>query len=412
MPDELSAEADARSIEDMLGLDNPAAVIARDPRFNIAPAPPRKGIIERNMPRSFDPSGQQQAQQSIAQGAVTATGFDELQDISEGIQQGDYGNAIGAAVAASAANVIPFPGAKQAPKVATGVRGYYTTPNTVTKFGQQHKDMGGAIPIIENRHIGGPGGEHWQNYLHNWKNTEGKPVYSNRERTMAERLYANQFDQNRAIAETANIIKPGREALDSNIRNIDTNYNEVRKALGEEELIKSLYQQGARPGPNTYEVAINANPEDFMHLGQRVKDQKIFEAISQMMHERPVVSMGANEHYGANMTGKQLFDLLGYDAINQPRHKALDVGEANQALTGAMEELARYGIPGTRRVDSISRGNETRRLTGKHFNNNPDTHIYDVNDPSLLSIRDKLYGGGAIGAGTMSGFTEQQAAEQ
>jgi hypothetical protein len=301
-----------------------------------------------------------------------------------------------------------------------GIFAYHSSPYTFDKFdlskigtGEGAQVYGHGIYAAENPAVSGQGGQYWQQFTDRFRGPEGQA---------AERLYQSGFDRDKAIADLQKHLETSRG----------------RAGMADQERALDLLRSGQPVGPRTYEVNINARPEQmldwFKPLAEQtpyVKDVALQMGVPPDLYTLPGGRL-ANRLGGA--TGEDFYHALRSDlGSEQPilgtRYTAPTVNEA-----AASQALNEAGIPGIRYLDQGSRNAGDWHITppsqtvsgkwmvksndynskGLHFDTeaaaqaalaeklNQRTHNYVIFDPNKLDIRKMYAVPGAVGAGAAS----------
>ena len=290
------------------------------------------------------------------------------------------GSAVGAAKAA-----VPLLGglargaAREAPAaesaLAQGIRAYHSSPHDFDRFdlskigtGEGAQVYGHGLYFAENPAVSGQGGQYWQQFLSRFEGPEN---------TAAHQLSGYGFDRKAAIDSLKEGIAlkqkvlqsgelyPGHKIPEAGI----TGRVEAIARLNE---AVRLLESGKPVGPRTYEVNINARPEEMLDYDRSLSEQ--------------------SGHVKSTLGGLGIEDTGGQSLVNYLAEKFGGSSRSSKSLRDA-------GIPGIRYLDQGSRG------AGNGTNN------YVIFDPSRIDILRK-YGmvGGAVpaAAGAMGELARQE----
>jgi len=278
-----------------------------------------------------------------------------------------------------------------------GIKVFHSSPYDFDRFdlsklgaGQGAQMYGRGLYFAENPKVSGQGGEYWKEFLQRF----GGP-----ERSAASRLQEAGFDRDKAIALAQRDIAQGREALPSRI---GTSMEDlIRKATASQEEQIKLLQSGKPVGPRTYEVNINARPDEFLNwnkpLAQQPVGGAVWDTAKKWLYGNP-----------ETLTGMEVYK--GMEAIEGPK-------VASNVLRDA-------GVPGVQYRDAASRNLEEKLAKAREdyaYWPNPGNHFtlrkleqmtptnnYVVNDDTLLDIMKKYSVPGMLGM-TGAGAGAQQA---
>ena len=147
-----------------------------------------------------------------------------------------------------------IPGAKIAPVggkvvvLTTGIRGYHSSPHDFDRFdiskvgtGEGAQSYGHGIYAAKNPAVSGQGGEYWKQFLNRFSRTE---------RSAADFLATAGFDRNAAIN-------------DAKLQMADPRMHHSPDSLKRAHDVLELLESG-KQFTRTYEVNINARPEEFL----------------------------------------------------------------------------------------------------------------------------------------------------
>lgn len=231
---------------------------------------------------------------------------------------------------------------------ATGIRGYHSSPHDLApepgfplgrfnydkfKFtGEGANMMGPGTYIGGSEKVSGRGGHYWNQFLSKFEEPEANA---------ARRLQAEGWDRTRALtaAQTAESYW-GKKFTGASAYGVPSDLKEYGRmrdlARAEAELLR-----GGKPvGPRTYEVNINARPEQFLDWDRPLAQQSpnVEDALfSKLMDRLPRKKATEELDLYQRKTGDQLYRAFGGDSR-----------EASQFLQSE-------GIPGIRYLDAGSR---------------------------------------------------------
>lgn len=279
---------------------------------------------------------------------------------------------------------------QEASEAAAGIRAYHSSPHDFDKFdlskigtGEGNQTFGYGIYAAESPEVSGRGGDYWKQFHNKMK--------AGPEHSAANAMYYSNFDRDRAIQSLLSSADqyakegiPGSQGMDEleyGSRLLADEYRQGAEMLSRGEIV----------GPRTYELNINAAPEELLDL-----DADVYDFNPEVL--------------------KKLENLVPYD--NEFRHgfikEILDDPESYRggAITdymnqfykpkGTSELLREKGILGSKYLDGWS------RIEGQGTNN------YVIFDPSIIDITKKYADGGRIakaGAGKVIGELAEGAAK-
>jgi hypothetical protein len=215
------------------------------------------------------------------------------------------------------------------------LRLYHNSPHDFDRFsmsqigtGEGAQAYGHGLYFAESSSVSGRGGDYWRQFFN--KMPPGP------ERTATGAMYANKFDPEKAASQLesnvryhADHAKPGRYGDGPEVE-------EGHRLLAEEsQQALDMIRSGKIVGPRTYEVNINANPEDFINFDAPFEQQP----------------PNVQKHFGYLARGER--KPTGEDLARRM--------ESNVYI----QEAAQAGIPGIRYLDAGS------RYTPSNLPNNP-----------------------------------------
>lgn len=230
-----------------------------------------------------------------------------------------------------------------------GIRAYHSSPHDFDRFdlskigtGEGAQMYGHGLYFAENPKISGQGGEYWQQFARRF---EGTP-----EGHAASRLRAEGWDRDRALAAAQRDAADWKEML-SNARPDQVKYFAQMRDLRQKEA--ELIASNKPIGPRTYEVNINARPEEFLDWDKPLVQQPAaWNALHRAGYQLPAKPITRDDlsvlraKYGdwGNMQAQGLEPLL--------RKTGADFAPKSADTTNALREV---GIPGIRYLDQGSR---------------------------------------------------------
>ena len=153
------------------------------------------------------------------------------------------------------------------------LRLYHNSPHDFDRFsmsqigtGEGAQAYGHGLYFAESPSVSGRGGDYWRQFFNRMR--------SGPERTATGAMYANKFDPEKAASQLeANVryhadrARPGRYGDGPEIE-------EGNRLLAEEnQQALDMIRSGKIVGPRTYEVNVNANPEDFLDWDKLLSEQ-------------------------------------------------------------------------------------------------------------------------------------------
>ena len=154
-----------------------------------------------------------------------------------------------------------------------GLRLFHNSPHDFDRFsmsqigtGEGAQAYGHGLYFAESPSVSGRGGDYWRQFFNR--------MPSGPERTATGAMYANKFDPEKAASQLeANVryhadrARPGRYGDGPEIE-------EGNRLLAEEnQQALDMIRSGKIVGPRTYEVNVNANPEDFLDWDKLLSEQ-------------------------------------------------------------------------------------------------------------------------------------------
>jgi hypothetical protein len=223
-----------------------------------------------------------------------------------------------------------------------GIFAYHSSPYTFDKFdmskigtGEGAQVYGHGIYAAENPAVSGQGGQYWQQFVPRFRGPEAEAAMT---------LQANKFDRDAAIAELRSRMDPARyRSREAYLDNI----GEVTNSL-------KLLESGQPVGPRTYEVNINARPEQMLNWDAPLSQQpagnllppQLLDSVQREAYSRALGS-----------TSKARTDQL-WGMVKDPMQAPGEfVVTANKYIRGPETSamLNEAGIPGIRYLDQGSR---------------------------------------------------------
>jgi hypothetical protein len=154
-----------------------------------------------------------------------------------------------------------------------GLQLFHNSPHDFDRFsmsqigtGEGAQAYGHGLYFAESPSVSGRGGDYWRQFFNR--------MPSGPERTATGAMYANKFDPEKAASQLeANVryhadrARPGRYGDGPEIE-------EGNRLLAEEnQQALDMIRSGKIVGPRTYEVSVNANPEDFLDWDKLLSEQ-------------------------------------------------------------------------------------------------------------------------------------------
>jgi hypothetical protein len=225
-----------------------------------------------------------------------------------------------------------------------GIRAYHSSPYDFDRFdmskigtGEGAQSYGHGLYFAENPAVSGQGGEYWKAFA----NRFGRP-----ERSAADFLATAGFDRNAAIN-------------DVRLQMADPRMHHSPDSLKRTQEILDLLESGKPVGPRTYEVNINAHPEQFLDWDKPLSKQphianavpQLTEAAKQEAYQRALAATHqdrADQLWGMVRDPMQAPAGFAYEHL-APRRPGGSRGEE------ATNILKRADIPGIKYLDQGSR---------------------------------------------------------
>jgi hypothetical protein len=307
-----------------------------------------------------------------------------------------------------------------------GIQVYHSSPFDFTNFdmsklrtGQGANTKGAGFYFAEHPEVSGRGGEYWQEFTR-------KFFADQPELGAASYLEKHNFDRDAAIRDVQNQLD-AREFYAANPLSGSKPYDPAQQAadLAYLNQLTSHLRGDAPVGARTYEVNIEAQPQQLLNLDKPLSEQptiynridpKVRNAIDDMLDERGVNAMSdVPEAY----TGRDLYKSLTHHDVQEVLPAELPESSWYTGHTTEDKHASAYlrslDIPGMQFLDQASR-NAQRALAASK---NPQdllapkpTYNYVGVDPTKLNIYAKYALPGAIGAGPLWGSLFPQREEQ
>jgi hypothetical protein len=249
------------------------------------------------------------------------------------------GSAVGAAKAA-----VPLLGslargaAREAPAaesaLAQGIRAYHSSPYDFDKFdlskigtGEGAQVYGHGLYFAENPAVSGQGGQYWQQFANRFRGPES---------SAANILKLKNFDRDAAIdfarqslAREEKALRVGRYVPGDPATTMSAEQRSWHPALIDKRReVLQLLESGKPVGPRTYEVNINAHPDQLLDYDRSLNEQ--------------------SGHVKSTLGGLGIEDTGGQSLVNYLAEKFGGSSRSSQSLRDA-------GIPGIRYLDQGSR---------------------------------------------------------
>jgi hypothetical protein len=257
-----------------------------------------------------------------------------------------------------------------------GIRAYHSSPHDFDRFdlskigtGEGNQAYGHGLYVAESPKVSGQGGDYWRQF---WNKMPSGP-----ERSAATALFANKFDRDKAIDHLL------RDVDYNSVRGIPGKYGdgpdveEGHRLLAQEaQQALDILKSGQIAGPRTYEVNINARPEQFLDYDKPLAQQS--DSVQKALRSIDI----ADESVWPRISGHDAYEMLRVDSMGDDaflRDQAYRLARRADAGAGASTILREAGIPGIKYFDAGSRdaGEGTRN--------------YVVFDDKLIDIM-KKYG--------------------
>lgn len=310
---------------------------------------------------------------------------------------GGSGDYLGAGLM-GAMSVLPLP-APMEQEAKQGIRAFHSSPHSFDKFsmdkvgtGEGAQAYGHGLYAAESEKVSGYGGQYWSQFANQMaqeRTPEGIATFALKTAN-GDRKEAASYLQTLMAKSDGNspVGKHGQAALD-------------------------MLNNGGHVGPWTYEVRINANPDDFLDWDKPLSEQP--EAIRRQLGWTPEAEAQYNSVLASD-TDNLLNALLGdaeYTAQRPPVPQGLpplsatgaDIVKGNSVFDRASDAaksqaLKDKGIPGIKYLDAGSRGK------------GDGSRNYVVFDDKLIEIVKKYGIAGAsalLGMDVMSNMNDAQA---
>jgi hypothetical protein len=291
-----------------------------------------------------------------------------------------------------------------------GIKAYHSSPFSFTRFdpakaytGEGANSYGhGAAYLAENPAVSGQGGQYWNQFANR---------FSGNERQAAARLSEHGFNRDAAIQSSQKNIDELRDALVNPPEHFrPEQLQQVQQMLAARQAQHELLTSGNPVGPRTYEVNINARPEQMLNLdaplyqqGPRVADA--FKNITGMELGPPTGLTGAPDarefiRSMGRMKSPEYVSAAFNDA-GIPGSRYLDQGSrlfSGDAATLRAKQIERalQESPGGGSPEDIARVARLRQELARLSN---PTSNYVIFDPNKIDIRKMYAVPGAVGAG-------------
>jgi hypothetical protein len=319
-----------------------------------------------------------------------------------------------------------------------GIFAYHSSPSTFTKFdpsmigtGEGAQMYGHGFYFAENPAVSGQGGQYWGQFLNR---------FSPEEQGAAKALQGTNFNRGEVLATLQNSINEISDHLkyfkssDPLMYEADVGYH--NKLLRTRQQQYDMVASGNPVGPRTYEVNINARPEQMLNWNAPLTQQPAaVQQIASDVLRNPGRGAGfvADPTPTAPISGGNLYNAIAARAVS--RLSPWERGRSGTDPVTASAMLNEAGIPGIRYLDQGSRNAGDWHITppsqtvsgkwmvksndynskGLHFDteaaaqaalaekNNQRTSNYVIFDPNKLDIRRMYAVPGAVGAGGVMG---------
>jgi hypothetical protein len=299
------------------------------------------------------------------------------------------------------------------------IRTFHSSPHDFERFdlsklrtGQGANTYGSGTYLAESPAVSGQGGEYWKEFARKFQGTEAEAMRA---------LQGANFDRSQAIEQLA--------------RQISGYYPDstLHRSLSE---AKGMLESGKPVGPRTYEVNINAQPEQFLQWDKPIANQPVWDRLHPDVRnsiDEALDARGSNPMSDVpnDYTGRELYQALKHPDV----HEALPAELPGSSwFTGSTDEaqhtmayLKSLDIPGIRYADARTRhlldslksaerrGTPEDSIRLARLQGQPQTYNYVVNEPNILDIRKKYAApaaGVGLGAGLANSVMSQPPAEQ
>jgi len=298
------------------------------------------------------------------------------------------------------------------------IRTFHSSPHDFDKFdlsklrtGQGANSYGPGTYLAENPAVSGQGGQYWQEFMRH-------PSFDRADREAADFLALHNFDRQKAAQQTRAQLERAAAGRPLSVEQ------------AEFEQVVKLLESGKPVGPRTYEVNINAQPEQFLQWDKPVSQQGVWDRIHPEVRNSiddtfDYRNMNAMSDALDDYTGRELYQALKHPDIHEALPPELP---GSSWFTGSTDEAAHtmaylrsLDVPGIRYADGhtrqllrdIENANKTHALmvSGRQkdfgawneeaarLQAQPQTYNYVVNDPGILDIVKKYGIPGSLGAG-------------
>jgi hypothetical protein len=232
------------------------------------------------------------------------------------------------------------------------LRLYHNSPHDFDRFsmsqigtGEGAQAYGHGLYFAESPSVSGRGGDYWRQFFNK--------MPSGPERTATGAMYANKFDPEKAALQLESNFRYHAARAKPGSYGDGPEVEEGHRLLAEEnQQALDMIRSGKIVGPRTYEVNVNANPEDFLDWDKLLGEQspQIRDAFA---------SLGTPERL-ANVRGEDAYRALGdqMGALEWPIGADATTRKSfySDAAVKSSEALREAGIPGIRYLDAGSRG--------------------------------------------------------
>lgn len=233
-----------------------------------------------------------------------------------------------------------------------GIRAYHSSPHDFDRFdlskigtGEGNQAYGHGLYVAESPKVSGQGGDYWRQF---WNKMPSGP-----ERSAATALFANKFDRDKAIDHLL------RDVDYNSVRGIPGKYGdgpdveEGHRLLAQEaQQALDILKSGQIAGPRTYEVNINARPEQFLDYDKPLAQQS--DSVQKALRSIDI----ADESVWPRISGHDAYEMLRVDSMGDDaflRDQAYRLARRADAGAGASTILREAGIPGIKYFDAGSR---------------------------------------------------------
>ena len=293
------------------------------------------------------------------------------------------------------------------------IRAYHSSPHDFDRFdlskigtGEGAQAYGHGLYFAENPKVSGQGGQYWNQFKNHF-------AYNPAETEAINVLQNHNFDRDKAIAELTDLKRYQPDYVKGATNSFDRARREEINAKNNAAL--ELLKSGKPIGPRTYEVNINARPEQLLNYDAPLSEQPA--AVQDLLgrsHRYDIAKVGDNRWEVRHPGGWVPNAAQNFYRSEEAALKAaegLNVGRTVPELLPRSAEQARpfveAGIPGIRYLDE---GSRPAQQAPKHYSPqdvadyeamNNITRNYVIFDPGIIEIAKKYGIPGMLGAGAL-----------